>query len=51
MTEVGSGAFGIVFRASWRELNVAVKQVISLYMYDSMVIWYRSDRSMSVKSK
>ncbi|PRP89101.1 hypothetical protein PROFUN_01821 [Planoprotostelium fungivorum] len=26
MHEIGSGAFGIVFRATWRELTVAVKQ-------------------------
>lgn len=27
MEEVGSGAFGIVYRAKWRGLNVAVKQI------------------------
>ncbi|PRP89557.1 hypothetical protein PROFUN_00821 [Planoprotostelium fungivorum] len=29
MIEVGSGAYGIVFKAVWRELNVAVKQIRS----------------------
>ncbi|PRP85743.1 putative leucine-rich repeat receptor-like protein kinase [Planoprotostelium fungivorum] len=27
MTEIGSGAFGIVYRAEWRSLDVAVKQI------------------------
>eukprot|EP01117_Protostelium_nocturnum_P013138 TRINITY_DN4883_c0_g1_i1.p1 TRINITY_DN4883_c0_g1~~TRINITY_DN4883_c0_g1_i1.p1 ORF type:complete len:906 (-),score=213.57 TRINITY_DN4883_c0_g1_i1:66-2783(-) len=27
MVEVGSGAFGVVFRADWRELKIAVKQI------------------------
>ncbi|PRP84423.1 putative LRR receptor-like serine/threonine-protein kinase [Planoprotostelium fungivorum] len=27
--EIGSGAFGIVFKAAWRELSVAVKQIKS----------------------
>ncbi|PRP84455.1 putative Leucine-rich repeat receptor protein kinase EXS precursor [Planoprotostelium fungivorum] len=27
MAEIGSGAFGVVFKGLWRELNVAVKQI------------------------
>eukprot|EP01117_Protostelium_nocturnum_P021040 TRINITY_DN997_c0_g2_i1.p1 TRINITY_DN997_c0_g2~~TRINITY_DN997_c0_g2_i1.p1 ORF type:complete len:1599 (+),score=445.16 TRINITY_DN997_c0_g2_i1:202-4797(+) len=29
LREIGSGAFGVVFKAQWRELNVAVKQIKS----------------------
>ena len=29
MVEIGSGAFGVVFKADWRELKIAVKQIKS----------------------
>jgi len=38
MEEIGSGAFGIVFRASWRELRVAVKQIRSEHVSREQVI-------------
>ncbi|PRP86868.1 hypothetical protein PROFUN_03616 [Planoprotostelium fungivorum] len=37
MHEIGSGAFGIVFRATWRELTVAVKQIRSEHVTTEQV--------------
>ncbi|PRP84431.1 putative leucine-rich repeat receptor-like protein kinase [Planoprotostelium fungivorum] len=37
MKEIGSGAFGIVFKAAWRELSVAVKQIKSEHVSKEQV--------------
>ncbi|PRP86567.1 hypothetical protein PROFUN_05205 [Planoprotostelium fungivorum] len=31
MKQIGAGAFGVVYRAQWRELNVAVKQMKNIH--------------------
>jgi len=30
MVQIGRGAFGVVYRAGWREINVAVKQLLNM---------------------
>eukprot|EP01117_Protostelium_nocturnum_P000459 TRINITY_DN1052_c0_g2_i1.p1 TRINITY_DN1052_c0_g2~~TRINITY_DN1052_c0_g2_i1.p1 ORF type:complete len:1217 (+),score=369.42 TRINITY_DN1052_c0_g2_i1:191-3841(+) len=37
LDQIGSGAFGIVYRAKWRELDVAVKQIRAEYVTEEQL--------------
>eukprot|EP01117_Protostelium_nocturnum_P016664 TRINITY_DN6655_c0_g1_i2.p1 TRINITY_DN6655_c0_g1~~TRINITY_DN6655_c0_g1_i2.p1 ORF type:complete len:357 (-),score=104.85 TRINITY_DN6655_c0_g1_i2:119-1060(-) len=46
VTKIGEGGFGIVFRANWRELNVAVKQIRAEHVNESQFMSFLSEVSL-----